>query len=60
MSDRTEDSLDDPWGDWAERESARLRREAELGWDAACERMVDELAHDAAAHGRADITPQWN
>lgn len=59
MNDRTEDSVDDPWGDWAERESARLRRESELGWDAACERMADEANAEAAAVA-AETEAGWN
>lgn len=44
MNDRSDDELDDDWADWAERESARLRRESELGWDRRCEEMAAELA----------------
>lgn len=53
MNDRTEDNLDDPWGEWAEREAARLRRESELGWDAACERMAAQTNAEAEAHRRS-------
>jgi hypothetical protein len=57
MNDRAEEQLDDPWADWAKREAARLRRESDAGWDAACERMATQANDEAEAHHRRSALP---